>query len=148
MSESKTLTREYLSLLKQLLTPYQKCLQYLDQCLFAFKKLWKPFLFREQFTGGQHCYFRFSTIKKYFEEHAADMVKDNADRGGPKPETKSIKELLGQVGDLEKINESFYFKYREKEVMHLTQQALYFSIKKAFTPFAVLYMLKQMQISD
>ena len=32
--------------------------------------------------------------------------------------------------------------------MHLTQQALFFSIKKAFTPFAVLYMLKQMQIAD
>ncbi|TNV82043.1 hypothetical protein FGO68_gene12297 [Halteria grandinella] len=148
LSDSKTLTREYLSILKHLLTPYPKCLTYLDQCLLAFKKLWKPFLFREQFTGGQHCYFRYSTIKKYFEEHMEDMQKDNIDRGGPKPESKGIKEILMQVGDLEKINESFYFKYKENEVMHLTQQALYFSIKKAFTPFAVLYMLKQMQISD
>ena len=108
-----------------------------------YKKLWKPFFFREQFTGGLHSYFRHTTIKRYFEDHLADTIEDKG-----RPEGKSVQDMLVQVSDLEKINESFYFKYNEREVMHLTQQALFFSIKKAFTPFAVLYMLKQMQIAD
>lgn len=62
--------------------------------------------------------------------------------------TKNVADLVSQVGELEKINESFYFKYKESEVLHLTEQALYYSVKKAFTPFAVLYILKQMQIAE
>jgi hypothetical protein len=134
--------REYLSSLKHLLSSHPKCLTYIADNLMSFKKLWKPFLYKEQFTGGLHSYFRHTTIRGYYDEHREEMAKDNRERGTMGPEGKGVFELLGQVGDLERINESFYFNYKENEVLHLTQQALYFSIKKAFTPFAVLYMLK------
>ena len=75
-------------------------------------------------------------------------MADELTKRGPSPVSKTIGDVLSQIGELEKINESFYFKYKESEVLHLTQQALYYSIKKAFTPFAVLYILKQMQIAD
>jgi hypothetical protein len=108
-----------------------------------YKKLWKPFYFREQFTGGLHSYFRYTTIKRYFEDHLNDLKENRL-----QPDNKTLQDILVQVSDLEQINESFYFKYKESEVLHLIQQALFFSIKKAFTPFAVLYMLKQMQMAE
>ncbi len=64
-----------------------------------------------------HSYFRFTTIKRYFQDHLADSIED---KSSMRAEAKSILDILVQVSDLEKINESFYFKYNEKEVMHLT----------------------------
>jgi hypothetical protein len=67
--ETKTATREYLFAFKNLLAKFPKCYQYIDQCIMQYKKLWKPFFFREQFTGGLHSHFRHATLIRYFRDH-------------------------------------------------------------------------------
>ena len=64
------------------------------------------------------------------------------------PPQRGVKHLMAQLAQLEKINETLFFKFSESQVQHITNSALYLSVKKAFTPFAVLYILKQMQIAD
>jgi len=48
---------------------------------------------------------------------------------------------MNYVEALERVNETFYFKF-DKKVDELSNSALYITIKKAFTPFASLHMLK------
>jgi hypothetical protein len=54
------------------------------------------------------------------------------------------------VEDLERVNETFFFKFNQEDesVKYVTNtSALYISIKRAFTPYAVLQMLRQIQIA-
>lgn len=58
--------------------------------------------------------------------------------------------MLDKLSELEKINETFHFKFNkdDESVKHVTHNsALYISIKRAFTPYAVLHMLRQIQIA-
>ena len=54
--------------------------------------------------------------------------------------------ILKKVEELEGINETFFYKFKQSDdsVKYVTNNsALYISIKKAFTPYAVLQMLRQ-----
>lgn len=62
----------------------------------------------------------------------------------------SIFEVLKKVEKLENINETYFFNFKQDDesVKYVTSNsALYISIKKAFTPYAVLHMLRQIQIA-
>jgi len=52
---------------------------------------------------------------------------------------------LKKTEELERINETYYFKfnYQDESVKNaINNSAIYMSIKKAFTPYAVLHMLR------
>jgi len=53
--------------------------------------------------------------------------------------------MLEQLRSFEQHNEANHFKFMEEETLPITEGSHYICIKKAFTPFAVLHMLKQLQ---
>ena len=56
--------------------------------------------------------------------------------------------MVQATQQLEQLNETNYFKFELDKVQALSTTGVYLSIKKAFTPFAVHYMIKQMLIAD
>ena len=53
----------------------------------------------------------------------------------------SLKTLLGHVKKMEEFNETFHFQFKKKGEL-LSNGAFYLCIKKAFTPFGAMHMLK------
>ena len=50
---------------------------------------------------------------------------------------------------MEELNETFHFKFdKSRGIESLTNSAQYLCIKKAFTPFAAMHMLKQIQLAQ
>lgn len=61
----------------------------------------------------------------------------------------SINCLLKHVQAFEEMNETFFFKFENGSGLdNLTNSAQYICVKKAFTPFAALHMLKQIHLAD
>eukprot|EP00347_Sterkiella_histriomuscorum_P009181 403342210 len=150
-SESKTSQRECFENFKHFMSKQSSCYQQVDYTIIKYQKLWKPECFREDFTGGLHSYFRLKSIYRYFKDDEKDLLQiaQNAyNQDVLLPQAKSVKDILDQLNELEQINETVYFKFNEADMNHLMQSALYLSIKKAFTHFAVTYILKQMQIAE
>ena len=55
----------------------------------------------------------------------------------------SLKLILQHVLKLEELNETFHFKFeKNRGIESLVNGAFYLCIKKAFTPFAAMHMLK------
>jgi hypothetical protein len=50
---------------------------------------------------------------------------------------------MTHVERFEQLNETFFFQF-DKKAEEISNSALYITIKKAFTPFASLLMLKQL----
>jgi hypothetical protein len=53
----------------------------------------------------------------------------------------SIAKIIKYVNHLETLNETFHFRF-DKQAEALANQALYITVKKAFTPYAALHTLK------
>ena len=62
-----------------------------------------------------------------------------------KDEADTVFTLLEKCEEMERINETYYFKFsmNDETMQEITNNsAIYMSIKKAFTPYAVLHMLR------
>jgi len=66
--------------------------------------------------------------------------------GKLKDTTLSLMDHLKHIERLEEINETWYFNF-DRSMGNITNSAIYILIRKAFTPFAAMHMLKQMQLA-
>ena len=110
--------------------------------IFKHKDKWLPYKFGNLYNAGMHSYTKLATIKDQFKSSCKNQSLENKDF--------SVFQILDKISELEKINETFHFKFNKQDesVKHVTNSSpLYISIKKAFTPFAVLHMLRQIQIA-
>ena len=114
------------------------------------------------FTGGLHSYNRAATIDMKLKAplpvkvdkaparstySLAEQRSAHHKQALPVDECPdlSILNIMAHIEQLESLNETFYFKF-DKQADQIANQALYITIKKAFTPFAALHMLKQLQL--
>lgn len=90
-----------------------------------------------------HSFTKLATIKENFKSQSTQKHSvENSEF--------SVFQMIDKVSELEKINETFHFKFKKEDesVKHVTNNsALYISIKRAFTPYAVIQMLRQIQIA-
>ena len=122
------------------------------------------------FSGGNHTYNRTAAIIKQLqtsvqnqegdpEENIQPLKTTHAQENSLTQSTRassvcknklditlSLETLLKHVQRFEELNETFGFRFEScKGIENLTNSAHYMCIKKAFTPFAALHMLKQIQ---
>lgn len=162
--------------LKYLLVNHAEAYAKFLKKVYCFKKQWMPHTYKDVFSGGLHTYNRTAAIMKALGEPiplerksgmseinrkgkdrqsnrstSASLLSSTTQENELKDTTISLQTLLKHVKIFEEMNETFHFKFDgkngKKAANALINGAYYICIKKAFTPYATLHMLKQIQIA-
>ena len=157
-------TKAKLREIKYLLQPHFKAYQSYLKRIHSTKKMWLLQHLNDVFTGGIHSYNRSASIERQLQskivnedensrqarcECAQDLVSQTTRASSQicrlhGESSLSLKLLLQHVLKMEDLNETFHFKFdKNRGIDALTNGAFYLCIKKAFTPFAAMHMLKQ-----
>lgn len=149
-SETKSQCRSLLGELNKSFSQFDQSASKFEKEIFKYKDMWLPYKFSSTYTAGLHSYAKLATIKKIFDSELGATEPGHLKVKDFDPSSDSIFTLVSKTEELEKLNETFFFKFREQDESvkaAINDSAIYMSIKKAFTPYAVLHMLRQLQLA-
>ena len=109
-SEIKSQCRDLLSELNKSFSDSEKYPKEFENKIFAYKDLWLPYKIATIYTAGLHSYTKLATIKEIFENEVGHMIGDDIQEKS-ESSSDSVFTLLEKAEDLEKINETYYFKF-------------------------------------